>query len=509
MRPFSRVAVVVGYGALFLALAGLLFFFTAAITRSIGPLRLFNSDAVQAFMMTRDVLAAPGDILRWYHPPNMFPFPDWLFAGALVLAPIPFTYLPLVYPGLIVASYCFAIAAVLRAARVSSFRLGLAAGIAFFALLFGLAASNTDWMAQRHVFLLLPPFWHTGALFAGLLTIAALSAWARAPHRPWLKWSALALAPVAGYSDALYLAWFALPLVVAAGLQAFALRRWRPARLSAVMAILAGLGNLPATFRDVRYPPCSFYDLNVGTLDRIASAAFRQGDAIMLAVGGLLIAMAVRGLQLVVRCLRRSPLSPVAYVELMLIGASLAAAIIPNALGCVFNEELTRYSLPVFVCPFLWVVLVFFGRVGPAYRVSATGAAAALAVVIWVPLAPFDISKVAAVTKSPLSVCLDRPGGGDGIGDYWTAKRVMFETDYRIHIVQLRRNAHPMRFNYNGRWFRMRAGDGGALRPTYIVMTRLDPGAIRRKFGAPARTETCAGQVIWRYDRPLSGFDRP
>jgi hypothetical protein len=39
------------------------------------------------------------------------------------------------------------------------------------------------------------------------------------------------------------------------------------------------------------------------------------------------------------------------------------------------------------------------------------------------------------------------------------------------------------------------------------VIARLDPDAVLRRFGKPDRIETCGGHEIWRYDRPLTGFD--
>jgi hypothetical protein len=64
-----------------------------------------------------------------------------------------------------------------------------------------------------------------------------------------------------------------------------------------------------------------------------------------------------------------------------------------------------------------------------------------------------------------------------------------------------------LNYNYNTNWFERRADDGGEIRPTFVVMSRLDEAVIRNLFGEPDAIEQFPGEKgvenIWLYDKPL------
>jgi len=108
------------------------------------------------------------------------------------------------------------------------------------------------------------------------------------------------------------------------------------------------------------------------------------------------------------------------------------------------------------------------------------------------------------VAPPPLVACLAREGRTVGIGDYWTAKHLMFTSGRRVHIVPITDHGLLYRWNTNGRWFTQRADTGETARPDFVVPARLDRYDFRESFGPPQRVATCAGTALWLYDSPLA-----
>jgi hypothetical protein len=112
------------------------------------------------------------------------------------------------------------------------------------------------------------------------------------------------------------------------------------------------------------------------------------------------------------------------------------------------------------------------------------------------------------VVPSPLQVCLDAEGRTAGLGDYWSAKSLIFSSDRRIHVAQLTSDGSFYHANFNNRWFANRADGGGTFRPDFIIPTNLDAERLRRVFGFPDRVRNCGGQDVWLYHASLLSFPR-
>lgn len=107
---------------------------------------------------------------------------------------------------------------------------------------------------------------------------------------------------------------------------------------------------------------------------------------------------------------------------------------------------------------------------------------------------------------SPLAQCLVQQRGPlglkAGIADYWIARPAMLASDWRLQVVQSNPLGQPFVWGNDAFWY-VKAFDAPQGRPAYnfIVIDRLDPAAVRARYGEPARTFECpAGAgTVWIY----------
>ena len=185
----------------------------------------------------------------------------------------------------------------------------------------------------------------------------------------------------------------------------------------------------------------------------------------------------------------------------------MASLLLPVLMGVLIDPSLLRYSLPIVFLPYVWVLAYASRWFTPGQKLWITSIAVvfSLACVMLVARGVAGVSKIQnAKTISGLLASL---GQRAGYGDYWTCNRTMFETDYAVHCVPLTAQGKRLNYNFNIDWFERRADDGGEIRPTFVVMSRLDEAAVRNLFGKPDSTKQFPGEegveTIWLYDKPL------
>ncbi len=92
--------------------------------------------------------------------------------------------------------------------------------------------------------------------------------------------------------------------------------------------------------------------------------------------------------------------------------------------------------------------------------------------------------------------CLDGSistlGSREGVADFWNASRVSYLSTERLSLVPLDNRGRIFDFAVNRRRAKMQLE-----RVTFAVMDRLNPKAIRRKFGPPESILDCSGAKVW------------
>lgn len=463
-----------------------------------NPGGTINSDLLQPFLVARDSLADPGNILSWRHSPALYLVPDLLLATLLVALPIPWTMIPLVYSGVLLGLYSLATGWLLRVADLTR---SVATGAIAFAGALGLGyvfiqTQPTD-TAYAMVMFLGQPFIHTGAILLGLAYIAAATAQRLAPS-PARVTVMLLLVALGTYSDRLFVLWFVLPVIA---VNILARRQW-PLHWPTQATVLAVAVLSAAVDSYLRPTGIAIDSLPLqapGVWWEGFVAAVTAGKWHLPAVVVLSLAMSVRAIVL----LGRPTWTRWTLVEISLAAAQLAALATPLVTGTLVDFSNIRYSLAAFLLPLVWLVaLGFAASSGRRWPVLAAAGAA------WITFAasiPYGLAAAAASTApNALVTCLLDRGLRDGFGDYWTAKKLIFDSQYRLHLVQLTDLASLYRYNYNDRWFTQRALTGEPLSPKFIITSGIRRDELASRFGAPQTSIDCAGHEIWLYDRPLT-----
>ena len=187
--------------------------------------------------------------------------------------------------------------------------------------------------------------------------------------------------------------------------------------------------------------------------------------------------------------------------------AILASLLLPVIMGVLIDPSLLRYSLPIVFLPYVWVLAYASRWFAPRQKFWITSIAVVFSLGCAV-LIPWGISGANKIQQAAtLSGLLASLGQRAGYGDYWTCNRTMFETDYAVHCMPLNAQGKRLNYNCNTDWFERRADDGGEIRPTFVVMSRLDEASIRSLFGEPDTIKQFPGEKgvenIWLYDKPL------
>lgn len=470
--------------------------------------QLLNSDLLMPFMVMRDVLRDPATITQWEFAPAIYAFPDWILAGVLQASPLPRKWLPLVYGGCLLATSGFCIGWTLVEMRTARWAQAILWGTMIVAAVFlssnltrhGFGGNCLKWICA--------PFIHSGSIFSGLLFIPLLAQVFHGEGRGQLRsaYFAAALTAAACYSDLSFVAWFAAPTCIAFLITPAHMAFWLKARTIVVLAAIGGVAA--ALDRFLRssstaisgLPRDSMGSVNVW-LD-VLRQSINQGQWQLWLPVGLTFLMLPRAVMLTCSPRNRRQARPDS-LELAIIFSSIASFVVPIIMGLVFNRSLLRYHLPVLILPYIWLLALASRWNSPRLRPFLSAAA----VIFWLgcsALIPRGFAAIERISQSQtVSNALLSLGQRAGYGDYWTAKQTMFETNYAVHCLQLNPLGERQEFGYNTSWFDRRADDGKEVLPTFVVMTRLNEGVVRKLFGDPDTIKNFQDEIIWLYDKPL------
>lgn len=480
------------------ALIGVLFFWDRGLSGI--P---FTSDLVQPYLVIEDLLLNPASFFTWRHSPSPYVFPDLFIAAALVPLPLSPKWMGIGYATVLLTGYILATGALIgRATKIDSRDAGFLFALC---LLIVVVATNalggelTSWLLPT----LFAPFIHTGALLVTLIAMILLERILRVPESAAAKALLLLIVLVTSFSDALFVVWFVLPALIVVWLRARTCQT-RPPR--AFMMALFGAAAIAIAAERV------FHGIKAGkplSLDTIMRAADRIWNSALEAVTrpdwvfACLLAVTATIMWSGSVSLRRSyqrrrmPFSDALAIFLAL---SVVLGVLAPVLTSYFQEQSHwRYLLFLPLFAVLKMALLLSRLIAPMQISRALVSFAMIAVTA--PMLPAAYS--AATTPEPrtgLEQCLDAQGLTTGLGDYWIAKRLMFLSGRRFHIVQLKSDGRLDTYNYNRDWFFHRADDGSAIAPNFIIVRGLDAGHIRKRFGPPGQTVPCAGSEIWLYE---------
>ena len=177
-----------------------------------------------------------------------------------------------------------------------------------------------------------------------------------------------------------------------------------------------------------------------------------------------------------------------------------------------------RYLIPALFWPLIFVAVAAL-RFGGRFAVRFTWCAAmGLAVALAVPAYEGHFEPGSATWRDPLATCLldqrEALGLKDGLAEYWLARPATIGTDWGMQIDQINGDGTPFYWGNNPQSYR-RSNRIPAQAPDYnfIVIDTLDPAALLRKFGHPARIAPCGSYTLWIYaellDPVLLGQTRP
>lgn len=464
---------------------------------------LYHSDTVQAYMIGGDLFANPSSVFDWYLPPALFAFPDWLLAGGLAaLWPGSHRLLPLFYAAILIAAYCVAAGALIQRsvgmpARMSAWLFAAGAAVAAVATPLPAGTMSSQWLFTTSSAAAI----HSGAIVMTLVSATILLRLLGDPSWPSALWLA-AICFVTGFSDALIFVWFVAPAIVVLLLAGWANRSVKLARVAALLGVVATLTLISdvllrgASLKLERITPLGATRL---FLDDVA-ATIMQGDAGFLVMALAVPVMFTRGLLIVTNLLRRRAQTPAAHSELFLAGSTAAALLAPLVTGLYTEVVLMRYMLIIPMLIGIWTLQMLVMHVSTRVRAGLAFFSVALTVLIGAASVPPAWSHVQQLQRPGLlEACLTERQLDTGIGDYWSAKGLMFESGKRIHIIQVTPAGDPFRWIFKQRWFQRHAGTGLPLQPNFIIMTRLDRASIEKRFSRPAEVVQCEGQEVWMY----------
>jgi len=476
------------------------------------PQQLYNSDLLMPFMVMRDVLHNPASIMQWELSPAIYAFPDWILAGLLQASPLPRMILPIAYGGFLLAAYGFCIGWILVEMRTARQTEATFWGITLIAVVFLIHNATPHGFGGNFLSYACAPYMHSGSILSGLLLVPLL---ARVFHTEAIEQHRLAVATaalvaIACYSDLSFAAWFAAPVCLAYLIMPTSLPFMPKARTVVGLVTLGGAAAAldrwlrPSSVGVSKIPPDIVRSLEV--FRKVLAQSIAQGQWQIWLPVILSFVMLGRGIWLT--CIRRDRgHEREDSVELALISATVASLFLPLLMGIVIDPSLVRYSLPIVFLPYVWL-LAFASRWLTPRLQFLLSTAAVVFTLTCVAILPWGIAGINKIAKDkPLAGTLSLLGQRAGYGDYWTCKRAMFETDYSVHCFQIDQRCRPLGFNYNAAWFERRADDGEEIRPTFVVMSRLDEAVVRSLFGEPDAitqfSDESGVEDIWLYDKPL------
>jgi len=478
---------------------------------------VFNSDLIQPFMVARDFLRDPRTLGDWYHSPANYAFPDVSLAALLLVSPLPRMVVPVAYGGLLLTAYGLLAGWLLVTMRTARWSVAALWGTTLIGLLmialnatpYGFGGSFLSFICAAAI--------HSGAVVCGLALIPLLSRVFNGSDSQSRRATVAAatLVALSCYSDRTFALWFAGPACLAALVSR---TRTRLPRKLLTIAGLAAVGSAAVALDHLRPTSRigSKFDFDarksLAVVVEAVRTAIADGQWPLWLPVTLLVPMCLRAVWLLVtpRARRHATRDG---VELAVIFCGIAALAGPIALNAVHHPSLLRYCLPIFVLPYVWLLAFLFRWSVPGLRPWLY--VTPLALWTWIAtLAPGGFAALdVAMHGESLARTLADLGHPAGYCDYWTAKRTMYETNYAVHCVQVDPALRVRPYNFRESWFHRRADDGGEIRPTFVVLSKLDERIVRQAFGEPAEVRRFRDKTIWLYDEQLPlmgrrGFER-
>ncbi|MCM2504556.1 hypothetical protein NDN16_12845 [Aureimonas altamirensis] len=466
----------------------------------------YGSDLVHPFLLAQDLLADPSSWTAWTHPPAPYIFPDVVVAAMLVTLPLSAAALPVAYAASLSLGYVAATASIARSASGAAWVTCLWTSCAGYAVLFALSGFTRGDVPDISAYLL-APFIHSGAVLFFLVSVALLLRTLSGSRRAGVLLGVVAL--LSTLSDTLYAVWFVAPALMTLLLLAANRGSIWPARIAALILAASGAGALLAHFAlpyNKAYFEATASSPSVSLERFLASLAQLPAErdiALMIVlIAGFILAF--RAAQLVAR-IRKLRFGQDGVAVLILAGAFGTALLAPVISGRFLDATSWRYSIVLPVLPLVFASLAVAASGWADRRIVSFVQVAVVSALCLVLLRQIPTEGHRLAISSELANCL--PSGPYGIvGDYWTAKRNIFLSDRRFHVLQVRPDGSPYAFNYNGRWF-FPGGETGVPEPTAVWLDRLDGESIRHKYGDPTEIRTCSGSEVWLYDDVLAPYD--
>lgn len=468
----------------------------------------YSADLVHPYMVLQDFLRAIDTPWWWHHSPALYIYPDWLLVLGVMTIPVSPLAWPLLFAPLMLTLHSVAggaLLAVTGIARpvVAIWAVGAmlyAAGLAAIFLPGRYAAGDFTSVAA--------PYVHSGA---ALVTVAGAALLLyRLTGRGGIWHDAILCAGVfaAVFSDVFFIAWFVIPAGVLALAHAWSARARAGLWLAGVVLVPAAAAfalevSIHGVWRLYAKARGDGIDSLSMVWDYVGFAL--AGDPLTVVVLAASVAMIAAAAPPFLRALGRRALSPVAMLAIFLGGSAAGAVLAPIAGNIMPTPHASRYFL---VLGPLAAVGIAFGVVrladGSVWRprvpwIASAAIAAAAAALAW----PAGRAVPSLVAPPALQTCLEALGRKAGIGDYWSAKSLMFASRRKIHMVQILPWMDLFRWNFNERWFTHRADDDTTFDADFILPARLHPHNLVHRYDPPARVAHCAGSEVWVYDKPL------
>lgn len=464
-----------------------------------------NSDLIQPYLVTEDLLKYPDTFFGWRHSPAPYVFPDWIVAGFLVLLPVSPAWQTLLFAATQLTGFALAAGWIIeQATRQRYANAVLVFTLVLIAFLLGNElledGTNFGWL----VYALLAAFIHNGSTFSMLLAVALMGSLWDSPQPKTLVVLLGSVVFLAAYSDLIFVAVFVFPACVTYALRAYLTRRishfWMGILLLAVAILAVILKRLLHNVVSVR-------DVDINTILSSAEAfgqsvqsVFADLDIMMIPMFLGLGVVCMIGLRAFISALRTKDMTFSQALFMFLLGTIFCGFLAPVINS--YYEETSHWRYYI-IMPIIFVlaVSIFIARYLPE-RLSMRALPGLLVALLVLLMAPSAYNVALAIEpKTELEICLEMEGLTTGYGEYWMAKPVIFYSQRRVHIIQLDRDGGRYGHNYNRVWFDRRADGQPIDSPNFIIVTGTNTEKILEVFGRPRREIQCGRHDVWLYDQ--------
>jgi hypothetical protein len=480
-------------------------------SQNLGELpAVFNSDLVMPFLLVQDVVHDPGTISKWILSPAGYFFPDWLFAALLVILSIPNKLLPLFYSGLQLTILTVSIGLLLNKFSHHNWKLTTTFALAVF-LCCGLGVIFSPGSALSYsLFMWLgSPYIHSGAILISLIGIILILQLIENPTNSLRSCYLLAcLIFLATLSDFIFVIWFVIPISL------FLL--WPNSTQSITRSHVKLLGwiafpSLGAvaieSFVRKSIDPQSKVHLSGSIEQWLSDIQYLWVSAdypmiLIVLINGLLLLYLIKHIWVI--SIKNNSASLIWSVEILFGLICLLALLTPLILNAYRGLALWRYFLILAIIPPIWIGLRISFTLNRDQFKRYIFFPSLTVIVLTISYTLVPAIKVMYLLNSPstLENCFKSNNLTSGYGDYWNTKSHIFTTNREVHIIQLLNNK-PYYYAINRDWFHKRADTHKAIEPNFVILENLSETDIRKLFGEPDQTLTCANKVIWKYDHTL------